>query len=205
MGNLSKKIFSVAHYVANKVQQPAVILLYHRVTTLQQDPQDLSVTPEHFNSHLAHLATDYNLLDAERFLYHIKNKKRPLPERSVFVTFDDGYAANYLEALPLPTEAPGASPLLYYQLLRSIPPSNCGGTTWKEYCLRPATCHLFYRSPSTGSRPGISQIRLRLYEKHIMRCNRCCAFVKPAEIESAMQQLWATGLVKPLPVALPTG
>jgi hypothetical protein len=32
MGNVSQKVFSVMHYVANKVQQPAVILLYHRVT-----------------------------------------------------------------------------------------------------------------------------------------------------------------------------
>ncbi|MBO9732355.1 MAG: polysaccharide deacetylase family protein [Chitinophaga sp.] len=111
MGNVSQKVFSVMHYVANKVQRPAVILLYHRVTTLQQDPQELSVTPVNFNAQLTHLASDYTVLDADRFLYHVKNKKA-FPERSVFITFDDGYADNYHEALPILTQR--EVPALFY-------------------------------------------------------------------------------------------
>jgi peptidoglycan/xylan/chitin deacetylase (PgdA/CDA1 family) len=108
MGSISDKIFNVVHYVANKVQRPAVILLYHRVTNLQQDPQELAVSPANYDAHLAHLAAEYNVLDAAQFLYHVKNKK-PFPERAVFITFDDGYADNYHEALPLHAkhEVPG--------------------------------------------------------------------------------------------------
>ncbi|GEP89314.1 Polysaccharide deacetylase [Chitinophaga terrae (ex Kim and Jung 2007)] len=98
--SLAGKIFNVVHYVANKVQRPAVILLYHRVTDLEQDPQELAVSPANYDAQLGHLAAEYSVLDAARFMYHVKHKK-PFPERSVFITFDDGYADNYHEALPV--------------------------------------------------------------------------------------------------------
>lgn len=98
--SLGGKIFDVVHYVANKVQRPAVILLYHRVTNLQQDPQELTVSPANYDAQLSHLAEEYNVLDAAQFLDHVKHKK-PFPERAVFITFDDGYADNYHEALPI--------------------------------------------------------------------------------------------------------
>ncbi|WP_167019246.1 polysaccharide deacetylase family protein [Chitinophaga sp. Cy-1792] len=111
MGKLSDVIFSATNFVANKIQQPAVILLYHRVTDLAADPQDLAVSPANFDAQLQHLKAAYNVLDADQFLYHVKEKKK-FPERSVFITFDDGYADNYLEATPLLEKH--AAPALFY-------------------------------------------------------------------------------------------
>lgn len=188
MGNASQKIFSVLHYVANKVQRPAVVLLYHRVTTLQQDPQELSVTPANFNAQMGHLASDYNVLDADRFLYHVKNKKA-FPERSAFVTFDDGYADNYHEALPLLTRH--EVPALFYITTSKIntsyelwwddlervlltdgnlPPTltiNIDGQTWQY---------------ATGTLAAIRETYYALQQ--VLR------FCKPAVIESAMAQLY---------------
>jgi len=111
MGKLSDLIFSATNFVANKIQRPAVILLYHRVTDLSADPQELAVSPANFDAQLQHLQSSYNVLDADRFLHYIKAGK-PFPERSVLVTFDDGYADNYLEALPIMTQR--ATPALFY-------------------------------------------------------------------------------------------
>ncbi|SHM86126.1 Polysaccharide deacetylase [Chitinophaga jiangningensis] len=111
MGKLSDAIFSAGNFVANKIQPPAVILLYHRVTSLAQDPQELAVSPANFDAQLQHLQADYNVLHADQFLYYLKRGK-PLPKRSVLVTFDDGYADNCLEALPIMTAQ--ATPALFY-------------------------------------------------------------------------------------------
>ena len=76
------------------------VLLYHRVTQLETDPQQLSVTPANFDVHIEHLKKNYRLLTVQEFQYHLENKKR-FPKKSVLITFDDGYADNYLEALPI--------------------------------------------------------------------------------------------------------
>ena len=188
MGSLSQKIFSVMHYVANKVQSPAVILLYHRVTTLQQDPQELCVTPGNFNAHLAHLASDYNVLDADRFLYHVKNRKA-FPARSVFVTFDDGYADNYQEALPLLTAQ--RVPALFYITTSKI---NTSYELWWDDLERillttgnlPPVLHININGQTWQYATGtLTAIREAYYAlQQILR------FCKPDVIEAAMQQLY---------------
>jgi len=188
MGNLSEKIFSVAHYIANKVQRPAVILLYHRVTTLQQDPQGLSVTPEHFDAHLAHLAADYNVLDADQFLYHIKSKKA-FPERSVFVTFDDGYADNYHEALPLLTQH--QVPALFYITTSKI---NTVFELWwddlERVLLTPATLPGSLVVTIDGQRREYATNTLTAIRATYYALQQVLRFCKPAVIESVMQQLY---------------
>ncbi len=76
------------------------VLLYHRVTTLESDPQLLSVSPANFNAQLKWLKEEYNVLTVEQFSHCLLNKKR-FPKNSVLITFDDGYADNLLEALPV--------------------------------------------------------------------------------------------------------
>ncbi|MBV7529480.1 polysaccharide deacetylase family protein [Chitinophaga sp. sic0106] len=111
MGKLSDILFSAGNFVANKIQQPAVILLYHRVTNLAADPQELAVSPANFDAQLQYLQANYNVLDAAQFLAYAQSGK-PFPKRSVLITFDDGYADNYLEALPIMTKQ--ATPALFY-------------------------------------------------------------------------------------------
>jgi peptidoglycan/xylan/chitin deacetylase (PgdA/CDA1 family) len=78
----------------------ATILLYHRVTELAADPQLLSVAPARFAEQMAVLRRHASPLSLCE-LTSIMREGRKLPRRAVVVTFDDGYADNYLEAKPL--------------------------------------------------------------------------------------------------------
>jgi peptidoglycan/xylan/chitin deacetylase (PgdA/CDA1 family) len=91
---------SARRYMLNLAENPAVVLLYHRVTSLENDPQLLSVTPANFYEQLTHLRKKYHVMAVEDF-YDIFFRRKKFPPRSVLLTFDDGYADNYLEALPI--------------------------------------------------------------------------------------------------------
>ncbi|MEO8764194.1 MAG: polysaccharide deacetylase family protein [Ginsengibacter sp.] len=107
-----KKILGTAkRYVLNRINHPAIILIYHRVSNLIEDPQLLSVTPEHFYEQADYLKKNFSLLGIEEFSDYLKNGE-PMPPRSVVLTFDDGYADNYCEALPI-LESLGAQALFY--------------------------------------------------------------------------------------------
>ncbi len=76
-----------------------VILVYHRVASLQSDPYSLAVSTDHFAQqldHLAHTCHPMRLLDLIAAVQH-----GALPHRAVAVTFDDGYCDNYQNAYPL--------------------------------------------------------------------------------------------------------
>lgn len=73
---------------------PVLVLLYHRVTTLAHDPQRLAVHPDNFRQQLQWLKARYPLL---RFEEEWRAVRRP----AIVVTFDDGYADNACEALPI--------------------------------------------------------------------------------------------------------
>lgn len=77
-----------------------VVLLYHRVTDIESDPQLLCVKPKNFENHISLLSKKFKVLTVEEFKFYIENKKK-FPKKSVLLTFDDGYADNYLEALPI--------------------------------------------------------------------------------------------------------
>lgn len=81
-------------YVFNLVDTPLIILLYHRVTELSFDPEMLAVSPANFRRHMQFLKQHFQL---RRF----EEDWAGLQEAAVVVTFDDGYADNVLEALPI--------------------------------------------------------------------------------------------------------
>lgn len=85
---------SVWSRLVNPFDSPVVVLIYHRVTTLADDPQLLAVTPEHFRMQMRYLRDNFPVLRFE-------DDWSRLAEPSVVVTFDDGYADNFLEALPI--------------------------------------------------------------------------------------------------------
>lgn len=79
----------------------ALILLYHRVASLETDPQLLAVTPAHFTEHLAILRRmRFQILSLEEMVARMA-EGRPLPRRGVVLTFDDGYADILHQAKPL--------------------------------------------------------------------------------------------------------
>ena len=84
----------VARWFRPPVAARAVILLYHRVADLPSDPQLMAVTPRHFAEHLEVIRQSCRPL-------RLHDLGEALPDRSVVVTFDDGYADNLHHAKPL--------------------------------------------------------------------------------------------------------
>jgi peptidoglycan/xylan/chitin deacetylase (PgdA/CDA1 family) len=76
-----------------------LILLYHRVAEPCTDPWSLSVTPRHFDEHLEVLREHARPIRLQRLSRGLL--EGDLPDRSVVVTFDDGYADNLHNAKPL--------------------------------------------------------------------------------------------------------
>lgn len=78
----------------NRIDPPVIVLIYHRVTTLASDPEMLAVSPENFRQQMRYLKDTFSLV---RFEADWTKTVKP----AVCVTFDDGYADNVLEALPI--------------------------------------------------------------------------------------------------------
>ena len=76
-----------------------LILMYHRVSNVEVDPWSMCVSPAHFAEHLQCLSAHFNVLPLQEFVAALRHDK--LPPRAVAITFDDGYADNFHQALPL--------------------------------------------------------------------------------------------------------
>ncbi len=77
----------------------ALILLYHRVAALKSDPWGLAVAPGRFAEHLEVLRRHARPMPLGELSQALRDGG--LPDRSVVVTFDDGYADNLHNAKPL--------------------------------------------------------------------------------------------------------
>ncbi|MFA5804206.1 MAG: polysaccharide deacetylase family protein [Melioribacteraceae bacterium] len=78
----------------NSKKSPIVILLYHRVTTLANDFNSLAVSPDNFYKQMKFIKMNLNVASLSD---NFSNFSVP----TVMITFDDGYADNYYEALPI--------------------------------------------------------------------------------------------------------
>jgi len=80
-----------------KTSYSVPVLMYHHVSP---SPGAITCTPEHFEDQLRWLRRrGYVSLDTARFAGHLAGS--PAPERSVLITFDDGYLDNWVYAAPL--------------------------------------------------------------------------------------------------------
>lgn len=76
----------------------AVILLYHHVSN--STPKTTSVSPLTFREHLQYLAEHHQVLTLTEVIEKLQ-KKQPLPDKAVVITFDDGYENIYENAHPI--------------------------------------------------------------------------------------------------------
>lgn len=84
--------------VLNLLDAPVIVLAYHRVAELPADPHQLAVTPENFRAQMEVLRRNWRCVRFEEDWHGLR-------EPAVAVTFDDGYADNLQQALPILEEA----------------------------------------------------------------------------------------------------
>ena len=98
---LRRLISSVAYLFVRREKEGTLrVLTYHRVNSVS--PKDrLSVKTEAFRKQIASLYHEgYHTVTPEELLESFRLKK-PLPKRTVLITFDDGYEDNFREAWPI--------------------------------------------------------------------------------------------------------
>lgn len=77
----------------------AVILMYHNVS--ESTPESTSVTPATFERHMQYLADNgFTVWPLFKTLLHLASGK-PVPEKTVVLTFDDAYTSVYTNAYPV--------------------------------------------------------------------------------------------------------
>lgn len=112
--------------ILNILDKPVIVLLYHRVADLDSDPERLAVSPTHFREQMNYLKEHYRIVRFE-------GDWSGLQESAVAVTFDDGYADNFYEALPILEETGvpatfSSVPVIWGRCTSS------GGTNWSASC-----------------------------------------------------------------------
>lgn len=77
----------------------ATILLYHHVAT--DTPPSTTISPGDFQAHLEYLRdNDFKVLPLDEIIESLRDEL-PIPDKSVAITFDDGYLSIYETAFPM--------------------------------------------------------------------------------------------------------
>lgn len=89
----------IKNKIAESRESRGVILMYHRVADLSSDPWQLAVSPKNFEEQMKVLQKLGNCVRLHDMATRMSNGRRL--KKAVAVTFDDGYADNFLYAKPL--------------------------------------------------------------------------------------------------------
>lgn len=92
----AKKFFRL---LLAQVYGGALILGYHRISSTPGAMNETCVSPESFAEHLHQLRKYTYPISLSKLVNHLRDGS--LPEKSIAVTFDDGYADNLFSAKPL--------------------------------------------------------------------------------------------------------
>lgn len=77
----------------NLIENPVIVLCYHRVTELTADPYELAISPKNFCEQIKYISENFSV---KRF-----EENWDFRELAFVITFDDGYADNLYNALPV--------------------------------------------------------------------------------------------------------
>lgn len=80
-------------------QNRALVLMYHRINTPITDPWNLSVSSKNFEQQLKFLKDNYSIISTHELARQLDVGK--IKNRTIVLTFDDGYLDNYISAKPL--------------------------------------------------------------------------------------------------------
>lgn len=94
--------FRLKKRVRNFFAPTGFIILYHRVASVKNDPHQLCVSPENFRQQIKFLKENFCLISLAELVQDLKAQK--VKNKSVVITFDDGYADNLHYALPILAE-----------------------------------------------------------------------------------------------------
>lgn len=86
-------------HLATRLLSRTMILLYHRIISQPNDPQKLCVSPENFDMHLGIIRRHFHPISLQQLCKNLRNRR--IANRSVVITFDDGYADNLVYAKPI--------------------------------------------------------------------------------------------------------
>ncbi len=85
--------------LTTRLRPRAGILLYHRIAPVTVDPHNITVSPEHFEAQLRLLKRRYTVMGMDDFIERFPQRR--YPDRTIVVTFDDGYVDNLTCAFPI--------------------------------------------------------------------------------------------------------
>lgn len=95
--NNNKNRFENVSLTSDNIGIP--VLYYHSVD--ENAANEVTITPEKLQEQLDYINdNNYVTITMTELYDHIENNK-PIPEKSIIITFDDGYMNNYTEAFPM--------------------------------------------------------------------------------------------------------
>ena len=89
---------AIKHFL-RRSEPRAIVLMYHRICDLDTDPWQLAVNPVNFEDQIKTLTKHFDILPLTALIQQLANKK--IKSNTVFITFDDAYADNFLYAKPI--------------------------------------------------------------------------------------------------------
>ena len=94
-----KKVKRSARWLRSRLVDGALILGYHRIAAVSNDPFGMCIAPQHFAEQLEILSRFTRPISLPALMTGLQTNS--LPERAVILTFDDGYADILYQAKPL--------------------------------------------------------------------------------------------------------
>jgi len=99
LGINAKKTSFIMNWFKRRQKRAGLILLYHRVADLNTDPWQLCVSPRNFEQQMQLLSESFSPVSLHDLLAFLETKNQS--RSPVVVTFDDGYADNLHQAVPM--------------------------------------------------------------------------------------------------------